>query len=56
MSLQPHFLFSFLGFTYVGAMVASNTALSFITYPTQVRQNDRQGFIQDFLKGGGTRG
>ena len=35
-SLQPYNLFSTLAFTYVGAMVASNSALSYISYPTQV--------------------
>ena len=35
-SLQPHFLFSALAFTYVGAMVASNSSLSWVSYPTQV--------------------
>lgn len=34
--MQPYPLFSSLAFTYVGAMVASNSALSFISYPTQV--------------------
>ena len=36
-SLQPHSLFSCLAFTYVGAMVASNSALSYVSYPTQVQ-------------------
>ncbi len=36
-SLTPYRLFSMLAFTYVGAMVASNSSLSFIPYPTQVR-------------------
>lgn len=35
-SLQPHFLFSCLAFTYVGAMVASNSSLTWVSYPTQV--------------------
>ena len=35
-SLTPYRLFSVLAFTYVGAMVASNSALSYIAYPTQV--------------------
>ena len=35
-SLSPYRLFPVLSFTYVGAMVASNSALAFITYPTQV--------------------
>ena len=35
-SLKPFRPFSALAFTYVGAMVSSNTALSYISYPTQV--------------------
>ena len=35
-SLKPFRLFGVLSFTYVGAMVSSNTALSYISYPTQV--------------------
>ena len=35
-SLKPFRPFAALAFTYVGAMVSSNTALSYISYPTQV--------------------
>ena len=35
-SLEPYSLFSVLAFTYVGAMVASNSSLSWVSYPTQV--------------------
>ena len=44
-SLAPHNLFSFLAFTYVGAMVASNSALSYISYPTQVKSNTIVGAL-----------
>ena len=35
-SLKPYRLYPILAVSYVGAMVASNTALAYITYPTQV--------------------
>lgn len=35
-SLKPYRLYPILAVTYVGAMVASNSALAYITYPTQV--------------------
>ena len=36
-SLKPYRLYPILSVSYVGAMVASNSALAYITYPTQVR-------------------
>jgi UDP-galactose transporter B1 len=35
-SLKPYRLYPILSVSYVGAMVASNSALAYITYPTQV--------------------
>ena len=35
-SIRPISTFAQLSFTYVAAMVASNKALAYITYPTQV--------------------
>ena len=35
-SLKPYRLYPILAVSYVGAMVASNSALAYITYPTQV--------------------
>lgn len=36
LSLKPYGVYALLSFSYVGAMVASNTSLAFISYPTQV--------------------
>ena len=35
-SMEPWNLFAAVSFSYVGAMVASNSSLAFINYPTQV--------------------
>jgi len=35
-SLSPYQLFALLSFVYVGAMVASNSSLAYISYPSQV--------------------
>ena len=35
-SIRPLSTFAQLSFTYVGAMVASNKALAYVSYPTQV--------------------
>ena len=35
-SMEPLGLFAAVSFSYVGAMVASNSSLAFINYPTQV--------------------
>jgi UDP-galactose transporter B1 len=35
-SLKPYSLFGLVSLSYVGAMVASNGALAYISYPTQV--------------------
>ena len=36
LTIKPYSLFGTLTLTYVGAMVSSNAALAFISYPTQV--------------------
>ena len=38
-SLKPYQLYPILAVSYVGAMVASNSSLAYITYPTQVHMH-----------------
>ena len=35
----PHTLYALMAFSYLGAMLASNHSLQYVSYPTQVRAN-----------------
>ena len=41
----PQIMYASMAFSYLGAMLASNHALQFVSYPTQVRVNRKRNFF-----------